>query len=106
MNVCSPKTVAKILDVDRSTAYRWMRNGVLPAFELQPGQWRYYEEALERFIRNKARKMTRKEEPAPTETNWPSAERFNCQLSAHQADNKGAHLNRQRGEAREPSAGR
>ena len=80
MKVCSPKTVGKILDVDRSTAYRWMKSGVLPAFELQPGIWRCYEEALQRFIRKKAEKMTGKREPNPNETSSSAAERFDLSV--------------------------
>jgi Helix-turn-helix domain len=89
MKLCSPKTVAKTCDVDRSTAYRWMRNGVLPAFELLPGQWRCYEDALQRFIRKKARKTTGREDRDLSDGDAMPAKRSNFRLSAHQADNKG-----------------
>lgn len=56
MKWLSPKTVAGILDVDRSTAYRMMRDGRLPGFELFPGNWRVSEEALTKFVRKKERK--------------------------------------------------
>jgi len=49
----SPKSVAQNLDVNRTTAMRWMKSGKLPAFEMLPGQWRCSEEALNRFMRKK-----------------------------------------------------
>jgi len=48
--------VAKILDVHRSTAMRWMKAGILPGFELLPGEWRVYEEALMKFVKERERK--------------------------------------------------
>jgi Helix-turn-helix domain len=62
----SPRSVAIILDVNRSTAYRWMRSGVLPAFELVAGQWRCSEAALTRFLRKKEKGGTIAAEVAPT----------------------------------------
>jgi excisionase family DNA binding protein len=49
----SPSSVAKALDIHRTTAMRLMKNGVLPAFELYPSQWRCSEQALERYLRKR-----------------------------------------------------
>ena len=56
MKLLKPKTVATILDVHRTTASRMMKNGVLPGFELLPGEWRVYEEALVKFVKGKQSK--------------------------------------------------
>ena len=56
MKLLKPKTVATILDVHRTTAMRWMKVGTLPGFELLPGEWRIYEEALMKFVKGKQSK--------------------------------------------------
>jgi len=73
----SPKSVAEILDVDRSTAYRMMRDGRLPGFELQPGMWRVSEDAMIKLVRKKERKAYTPPQSISAENNgekgghWP-----------------------------------
>jgi len=53
VKLLSPKSVAEALDINRRVAYRMMKDGRLPAFQLMKGKWRTYESALEKFVREK-----------------------------------------------------
>ena len=73
MKWLSPKTVAGLLDINRTTAMRMMKDGRLPGFELMPGMWRVSEEALTRFVRKRERKAHLAEALNGTELNGQGA---------------------------------
>jgi len=58
MQWLSPKTVAERLNISRREANRMMARGTLPSFKVE-GKRRMTEEALERFMRQAARRSPR-----------------------------------------------